>query len=115
MSSDDNAPLEWIQLELIPLANFENEFSTMLLWWNPVEGILEGAKPELLAIIDKAMHAGSIESQQGASIEITDPLKKTTELAAILAQYFWVVPQPVSNAYEKVDGNGSDELQSSIQ
>lgn len=107
--SEEKTPLHWIQLELIPLANFEDRFDTMMAWWNPDEGLLEGADEVIWQMIEQAKQAGHIESQLGSTIEITEPLKKTTELAAILAQFFWVVPKPVKEPFEKVEENESDK------
>lgn len=89
-------PLEWIQLELIPLPSFEQAYPERLLWWNPNQGILigEGADVVLL-MVEEAMTDKVVHGLQGHHFELTDPLKKSTELAAILGQYYWVIPLPV--------------------
>jgi len=91
-------PLHWIQLELIPLPSSEPKFPELLLWWNPDEKRLEGRGAEsILQLIDDAMALKRINDSRFNHVELTDPLAKPSELAAILAQYFWVIPQPVKS------------------
>ncbi|WP_178863148.1 hypothetical protein [Thiomicrorhabdus cannonii] len=91
-----STPLQWIRLELIPLVSHQTEFSEMLLWWNPEAGVLQGESAELvLRLIDEALEKGVLQGAMLNHFEITDPLHKPSELAAILAQYFWVIPEPV--------------------
>ncbi|MDX1346701.1 MAG: hypothetical protein R3189_00475 [Thiomicrorhabdus chilensis] len=91
-------PLHWIQLELIPLPSSELKFPELLLWWNPDEKRLEGQGAEsILQLIDDAMALKRINDSRFNHVELTDPLAKPSELAAILAQYFWVIPQPVKS------------------
>lgn len=90
------APLQWIRLELIPLALHDNDFSEMLLWWNPETGVLQGESVEVvLRLVDEALAKRVLHGALLNHFEITDPLHKPSELAAILAQYFWVIPEPV--------------------
>jgi hypothetical protein len=91
-----STPLQWIRLELIPLVSHEAEFSEMLLWWNPDAGVLQGESVEVvLQLIHEALEKRVLQGALLNHFEITDPLHKPSELAAILAQYFWVIPQPV--------------------
>lgn len=90
-------PLEWIKLELLPLAAATGH-QAKILWWNPEQRLLEGeGHQEVLALVEAARTQGSLQTGSGA-IEITDPLHQPTELAAVLAQYYWVVPQPVAKS-----------------
>ncbi|MEA3405133.1 MAG: hypothetical protein U9R28_05265 [Pseudomonadota bacterium] len=91
-------PLEWIQLELVPLPSFEQAYPERLLWWNPSEGSLIGEGADLiLLMIEEAMTTKVLHSSSLNHFELTDPLKKPTELAAILGQYYWVIPLPVES------------------
>jgi len=94
-----DSSIAWIQLELIPLPTFENELSGLIVWWNPVLGSIVGEGSEsILLLVQKAIDQGFLPASKAsgmASFEISDPLSKPSELAAILAQYFWVVPTPV--------------------
>lgn len=93
-----NEPLDWIKLELIPLPG-TTEREAMLLWWNPEQRILEGEGFEqVLDLIHAATERGSLQTGAGGHIEISDPLHQPTELAAVLAQFYWVVPQPVERS-----------------
>lgn len=94
----ESQPLQWIQLELIPLPSSEPKFPELLLWWNPDEKRLEGQGAEsILQLINDAMALKRINDSNFNHVELTDPLAKPSELAAILAQYFWVIPQPVKS------------------
>jgi len=95
-TSDHPKPLDWIQLELIPLPNFEQAYPQRLLWWNPNQGTLIGEGADsILLMIEEAMSTKTLHSSNLNHFELTDPLKKPTELAALLGQYYWVIPQPV--------------------
>lgn len=97
--AQNSEPFHWIQLELLPLPHCQDEFSKLLLWWNPEERKIIGDNAQVvLDMIHKAEDKGS--SGPGESVELNDPLSKPTELAAILGQYFWVVPQPVKTPGE---------------
>ncbi|WP_373019088.1 hypothetical protein [Thiomicrorhabdus sp.] len=111
----EHAPLDWIQLELLPLPEFEQEFKPLLLWWNPEEGRLLGENVDLvLQLIDRAIQDKFVKSVSSGSFEVTDPLKKPSELAAVLAQYFWVVPQPVKSP-GPMDSSSEDDGEHSLQ
>ncbi len=93
-------PLEWIKLELLPLPGAQ-DYQALVLWWNPQERVLEGeGKEVILDLVTSALDKGSLQTGSGAHIEVTDPLHKPSELAAVLAQYYWVIPQPVAAAGE---------------
>lgn len=89
-------PLEWIRLELMPLPGAQ-DWPSLELWWNPETRSMEGEGCErILTLAQAALDKGSLQSGNGSHIEITDPLHQPSELAAVLAQYYWVIPQPVS-------------------
>jgi hypothetical protein len=89
-------PLEWIRLELLPLPGTTGR-EAKILWWNPEKRILEGeGHEEVLALAQAASEKGSLQTGTGSHVEINDPLHQPSELAAVLAQYYWVVPQPVA-------------------
>ncbi len=101
MNKTTSEPLDWIQLDLVPLINFESIYAPITIWWNPQAGLLEGDNTDfVLNLVEKAIQKGSVNHNVYGSVELTDPLKKPTELAAILGQFFWLVPQPVSKPYE---------------
>jgi len=99
MTSHEKKPLEWIRLELIPLPNFSSKFQTLVVWWNPQEGVFVGDDSEINALVVSAEEAGKVNVHPGGLMEITNPMNKPSELAAILGQYFWVVPEPVAAPY----------------
>lgn len=111
--SDDSVPLPWIKLELIPLPGIDPPLSQRVLWWNPEARHLigEGAD-EVLIMIHQAAAAGVVKGAMLNHFEITDPLYKPSELAAILAQYFWVIPEPVATPEM---GGQNDELLPTLQ
>lgn len=85
----------FIELQPLPLSEYEASF----VFWNPDEGLLAGEGKDLvLEIVGEVLNKGL--PQEMPYIEITDPLKKPTELAAILGQYFWVIPQPVNGSMQ---------------
>jgi len=96
-TNDTPAPLQWICLQLIPLEGKDmSDPDAITVWWNPDEQTLFGdSKTLVMDLIQKAQSSG-LETMQGA-FEITEPLGKPSQLAAILAQKYWVVPQPVEN------------------
>ncbi|MEA1990060.1 MAG: hypothetical protein U9N57_12755 [Pseudomonadota bacterium] len=113
MKSDTEISLEWIRLELIPLPNYASKFKPMILWWNPEEGRLEGEIAVVLGIVNAAIEQGSISIVPTGSMEITQPLHKPSELAAILGQYFWVIPEPVAKPFElsfELDAKNTSDL-----
>lgn len=92
---------DWIQLELIPLLQFKEELSTLLLWWNPSDRKIVGEGSEsILNIIKSATHQGvqkSFMASDLSSLELIDPLSNPSELAIILTQFFWIIPTPVQS------------------
>jgi len=89
-------PLEWIKLELLPLPHCQDQFFTQLLWWNPNERQLIGESADIiLEMVKSAFDCGQVKALD-QQFEINDPLGDPTEFAAILAQYFWVLPEPVA-------------------
>ena len=90
----------WIYIELLPLPEYASSLAERHLWWSPDLGEIcgEHAK-EIQQIIQKQIDKGSVKNAQG-TFEITDPLRKSTELASVLGQFYWVLPVPVSTAYE---------------
>lgn len=103
----------WIRLELIPLPALEERYSSLLLWWNPDQRLLLGEGHEqILKLVDQAMQDKALRGSQLNHFEITDPLNKPSELAAILAQHFWVIPEPVAEAgVEETETPRDDSLQ----
>lgn len=96
--------LEWIRLELLPLP--ESEWTEKLLYWNPTTQELLGEGAEaVLEMVDKALQDGGISGAHLTQFEITNPLSQPSELAAILVQHFWVIPQPVKLPGLVVDGD----------
>jgi len=113
MKTDTAIPLEWIRLELIPLPNYTSRYKSMILWWNPEKGSLEGEVSVVMDIVSAAIEQGSISIVPTGSMEITQPLHKPSELAAILGQYFWVIPEPVVKPFEfssELDSKNTSDL-----
>jgi|ACQI01.1.fsa_nt_gi hypothetical protein len=107
MSTPTNKPLDWIQLELLPLDQTAQR-EKIILWWNPQTAELLGEDADqILAIVEEHLKTGFIETSLG-TIELTEPLRKSTELAALLGQYFWVIPMPVEHAYQLANSPGED-------
>ncbi|GKT11683.1 MAG: hypothetical protein ISEC1_P0652 [Thiomicrorhabdus sp.] len=96
-----DADIDWIQLELVPLPRYEEKLSRLLLWWNPTDRKIVGEGAEsILSIILSALDADTLKGSVAsglADFKLVDPLSSPTELAAILAQYFWVIPTPVKS------------------
>jgi hypothetical protein len=93
-------PFEWIRLELLPIAG-QADLSPKIIWWNPEQRILEGeGAQDVQELAESAKQKGSLQTGSGGYIEITDPLHQPTELAAVLAQFYWAIPQPVSASGE---------------
>ncbi|MBO1928043.1 hypothetical protein J3998_10695 [Thiomicrorhabdus sp. 6S2-11] len=112
--NDDKAPLEWIQLELIPLPHISDE-PRLLLWWNPGKRELRGdGKDKVLLIVEQALRAGKVENA-GTVYEVTDPLTKPSELAVVLAKSYWVVPQPVRYPGESTEQSEQDLASKRLQ
>lgn len=93
-SNESNKPLDWIRLELVPLPNSTQ--NALLLYLNPEMGVLQGEGSDLVKTwVAEALKYGFLAGPSQEQFEITDPLRKPSELAAILAQYYWVIPEPV--------------------
>ena len=98
-STSSQTPI-WIYIELIPLPDKHAQMVDRVIWWNPDSGeILGDSAEEIIEIIEAQRIKGSVTNAQG-TFEIVDPYKKSTELASILGQYYWVLPMPVSAPYE---------------
>lgn len=89
-------PFHWIRLDLVPLPDSNRCEKT--LFWNPsTEALLGDGADEILALVDEALQAGHLNGATMSHFEITQPLSKPSELAAILTQHYWVVPEPVKS------------------
>jgi len=98
MSESNSTPLDWIRLELVPLPGTEGRAGKMV-WWNPEQRIIEGeGAQEIIDLAASALANGSMQTGSGAYFEIDDPLHQPSQLAAVLAQYYWVIPQPVAES-----------------
>lgn len=87
-------PIEWIRLECLPLP--DSNVEPCVVFWNPeTQEILGDAAEQILQWVEDATEKGYINSPTLSHFEIVNPLTQPSELAAILAQYYWVVPQPV--------------------
>ena len=94
MSDQVSSPLQWIRLECLPLP--DNDSESFVVFWNPqTREVVGEAAEKVLKMVDEALQKGHLQGATLSHFEITDPLSKPSELAAVLAQYFWVVPQPV--------------------
>ncbi|MBD3611702.1 MAG: hypothetical protein HUJ13_04725 [Hydrogenovibrio crunogenus] len=105
-------PYHWIRLELVPLPGL-NDHVKKVLYWNPdaAELIGDGAE-EILQMIQIAQKDGFINGSSISHFEITSPLNKPSELAAILTQYYWIVPEPVMEPVsESINQPGLAEMQ----
>lgn len=103
-------PLDWIRLELMPLPGSEGHKAKML-WWNPEARLLEGeGADEVLALAQAASDKGALQTGTGGHVEITDPLHQPSELAAVLAQFYWVIPQPVAAPGQNPDAEDAKPL-----
>ena len=109
MNIPNQEPLEWIHLELMPLPDADSCYTPAVLWWNPQTGELLGDQAEFVkTLVDKQLQVGHVEGSFG-SIELSAPFTTPTELAVILGQFYWVIPQPVAYAYESVDASFDTE------
>lgn len=96
--------LQWIRLELLPLP--DSEWSEKLLYWNPTSQELLGEGAEaVLELVNSALQEGHVSGFNLSQFEITNPLSQPSELAAILAKHFWVIPQPVKLPGLLVEGD----------
>lgn len=89
-------PYHWIRLELVPLPGLD-QHTKKVLYWNPdaAELIGEGSE-EILKMIQSFQKKGFVNGSTLSHFEITSPLNKPSELAAILTQHYWIVPEPVA-------------------
>ncbi|MDX1795448.1 MAG: hypothetical protein R3219_01880 [Hydrogenovibrio sp.] len=102
------SPLEWIRLECVPLP--DAEVDACVVYWNPTSRDIQGQRAEFIrSLAEAALKDGYIKTPTLSHFEITDPLAKPSELAAVLGQYFWVIPQPV----EGPGPEENDEMNSS--
>ena len=84
----------WIRMELVPLPT--SEFLAGLMYWNPDSGEMVGdCVGQIKALIESTVLSGLTGSLAG--VELTDPMHKPTELAAILSQHYFVIPEPVAD------------------
>jgi hypothetical protein len=82
-------------MELVPLPT--SNFPTTMVYWNPDTGEMVGEQVSMVqGLIQNALSHGL--SGDMVSVELSDPYRKPSELAAILSQYYLVVPEPVSEA-----------------
>lgn len=94
IQKDSHSESTWIRLELIPLP--DSPLQARLVYWNPdTSELLGDGVDDILAMVAQAQQAGHLSNRHLSHFEITQPLQKPSELAAILAQHFWVVPEPV--------------------
>jgi hypothetical protein len=84
----------WIRMELVPLPTSEQPAA--LLYWNPDSGELVGDE---VASVRQLISDTLVQGLTGdlARVELSDPYRKPTELAAILSQHYLVIPEPVTD------------------
>jgi hypothetical protein len=83
----------WIRMELVPLPTSEQPAA--LLYWNPDSGELVGDE---VASVRQLISDTLVQGLTGdlARVELSDPYRKPTELAAVLSQHYLVIPEPVT-------------------
>ncbi len=83
----------WIRMELVPLPTSEQPAA--LLYWNPDLGELIG---DQVLSVRQLISDTLVNGLTGdlARVELSDPYRKPTELAAILSQHYLVIPEPVT-------------------
>lgn len=92
--------LHWIRLECLPLPG--SDVAPCVVYWNPDEQQIIGeAAEQILHWVSEAKEKGYISTPTLSHFEIVNPLTQPSELAAILGQYYWVVPEPVSAPEEE--------------
>ncbi|MBD3822260.1 MAG: hypothetical protein IE914_08395 [Thiotrichales bacterium] len=100
---------DWIRLECIPLP--DSGFDPCIVFWNPTEQkILGDAAEQILKWIREAEEQGFISTPTLSHFEIVSPLTQPSELAAILAQYYWVIPVPVESPEQSTTNDGNPVL-----
>lgn len=84
----------WIRMELVPLPTSEQPAA--LLYWNPDSGELVGDE---VASVRQLIADTLVQGLTGdlARVELSDPYRKPTELAAVLSQHYLVIPEPVTD------------------
>ena len=86
----------WICIECLPLPY--SDWPAKILYWNPVTETLQGDGVEtVLQLLDDAVAQGFVSGSTFSHFEIVHPLQKPSELAAVLGQHYWLIPQPVSD------------------
>ncbi len=104
--NDDKKPLEWIRLQLTPLPHLENELETIVVFWNPDTGAIEGeAAAQVKALVDDYARQGSLTTSKGEVVQLDDPYRNTTAFSIILSQRYWISPQPVEAPEEPCEKN----------
>jgi len=85
----------WIRIECLPLPG--SPWPAKILFWNPATETLqvEGVA-DVLQLLDEAVAKGFVSGSTFSHFEIVHPLQKPSELAAVLGQHYWLIPQPVS-------------------
>lgn len=88
-------PFRWIELELQPIPSaILEKHEGFTVWWNPEERSIVGEGAErVMEMIKHAMEKGCCDHLLEEKLK--DPLCNARELAAVLAQSFWVLPKPV--------------------
>jgi hypothetical protein len=81
-------------MELVPLPT--SEYPAALLYWSPDSGELVGDE---VASVDQLISDTLVQGLTGdlARVELSDPYRKPSELAAILSQHYLVIPEPVTD------------------
>jgi hypothetical protein len=83
----------WVRVELVPLPTTQR--LAALFYWNPDTGeVIGDCADDIRSIVDVAMREG-LNGRMGG-VELTDPLHKPSELAAILSQHWMMIPEPVT-------------------
>jgi len=88
----------WIYMELTPLDSREAAGrQAARVFWQPETGILEGPDAERIRhIVNEAVVRGYVVNSRGEKIAVEDPLRNTAQFSAVLSQFFWVSPRPVT-------------------
>lgn len=83
----------WVKVELVPLPTTQR--LAALFYWNPDTGEVVGdCADDIRSIVELAMRDG-LNGRMGG-VELTDPLHKPSELAAVLSQHWMMIPEPVT-------------------
>lgn len=85
----------WIRIECLPLPH--SDWPVRILYWNPVTETLRGdGVAEILELVDQAVEQGFVSGSTFSHFEVIHPLQKPSELAAVLGQHYWLIPQAVA-------------------